>query len=196
MNESFRNGDGEDPKLHAPGHRILQTPVDVGIGHKDQLKPGAFVESLRRHARKIAGRIHGDREFTGLLALKRHKVRDGPDGHIGMGHQHLMTARDHGDGLEILHGIIGHPLHQEGVRRQSSGSRDEKGVAIGRGARCCCGADDIGAAGLVLDDDPLPKGTGQTIRQNARHHIGTGAASLRDDEGQGTRRPGLGLGLK
>ena len=111
--------------------------------------------------------------------------------HVGMHHHDLMASRHERDRRKILDRIVAQILHHVGIGDERGRGREEEGVAVGRRTRRRLRADHIAGARLVLDHEALAESDRKLVGDHARHHIGTCARGLRDDEGDRPLRPVL-----
>jgi hypothetical protein len=72
-----------------------------------------------------------------------------------------------GDRLEVSDRVVGHLLEDELVRRMAR-SDDHQCLSIGRALGDEIGAEIVGSAGLILDDDRLPHGHCQLVGNKPR----------------------------
>jgi hypothetical protein len=99
------------------------------------------------------------------------------------GHHQAERARGHeGNGIEILHRIVGQLLEQIDVRDQSGRGGEVEGVAIGRGPGSRLRADDVLAARLVEDHHHLAPHMTEAVGQQTGDVVRTGARRLREDD--------------
>jgi hypothetical protein len=110
--------------------------------------------------------------------------------HAWMHGEQPRHQRHHRDRREVLERVVGQRLVHMRIDRMGA-DQQAQCVAIGRGPRQRVGADDVVAAGLVVDDDGLPECFGQLLADRARQHIGRTARRQRHDDADGLRRVGL-----
>ncbi len=104
--------------------------------------------------------------------------------------EHVGRAAEIGDVGEIAHriepGVLG--VHR---RRQHVGrhARRHQRVAVGLAARHRLGTDETAAAGAVLDEELLPEGLTQLLREYSRQQVVSAARRIGDHDAHRLRRP-------
>ena len=101
--------------------------------------------------------------------------------HRGMHYQHIGGGTDHGDGHQILGGVIGQIGKQR--RRHHEGRRHQHdGVTVGGRLRRDRGANSAARAGAIIDQHRLAHRFGHLLRQQARNDVVAAAGRIGDDE--------------
>ena len=189
------DGMAQDCELGAARYGVLHALRHGGVGHLQDVRAADFVEPGRQNAGKIPRSVGGEGELSWVRLFVGDQFGKIIGGHLGIGENQERVVRHHGHGDEILDRIVGQLLERVWIAHQRGGGREEQGIAVGRGM---CGgrrADHVGAAGPVLDEDPLSQQCRQFVADQPADQVGCAAGGLRDDDLDRSRGPVLRLGL-
>ena len=159
-------------EIHLSADHVGQALRRAFIGHVQDVDIGAAGQRGAGHDAGVVAAGIGD--APGALARIGDQVGDRFPGPFGVGDQDEGQVAAARDGREVLHGVVGHVLHQPGRGRVRGVGGDEDRVAVGAGARHQIGGDGGVGAGLVLDDDLLAQDGREFVAENAPDRVGAG----------------------
>ena len=162
------------------------------IRHLDQAEVGPFVEQPGGERRGAGGVVERDRQLCAICPGMGDQLAHRGDRQIGIHRKHLRTEaggqRHRG---EIARRIVRQVLERDEVDRHAGRVGEQQRVAVGRGARGDLMGKDAGSAGHVFDEHRPADGARHGLGDQPRHDVGCGARTGRNDQLDGTARPGL-----
>jgi hypothetical protein len=139
---------------------------------------GQIARAVDREAQRSRRRLFQRDQFRQCLGLDP-----------GVDQNDVVALGYHSDRDEILDGIVGELLERIGVHDKGGRSGEQEGISVGRGARDRLRANEVCGAGTVLDDELLPKRSGQLVGDDTTQYIRAVACGLRYHDGHRPLRP-------
>ena len=184
-----RRRHGQDHQLGASGQRVLYPLRHLRIRRLQDVDAAKLVQPCRRHAGKIARTVGGEGELARCGFFQGHQLADAFGIDRRMCQHQKWCPCHHADGREVARRIVGQRLEGVGIGHQCRSRGKEQRVAIGWCARRHLCADDIAAAGAIVDDDLLIPVARQPLRYQSRHDVRCAASGLRHDQSHAARWP-------
>ncbi len=185
-----RGREGHAADLHMAGDEVEDRCAAAAIDDMDKLRL-----LLRRHVfgDHVADRADARRHVFDAVRRRAHQgdqLLEALRRRGRMHHEHVGRTAEIGDVGEVAHriepGVLRIHRRRQHVGRHAG--RHQR-VAVGLAARDRLGADEPAAAGAVLDEELLPEGFAQPLREHPRQKIVGAARRIGDDDAHRLRRP-------